>query len=226
MFRLSILPTQSTFILSKTVWVWQVIHLLLIYSLSSPLFAYGEWTLSGTYINGTQQHAIFVDNLGNEMRWENGEVIQGCKLIEVLPESATLNCEEGLYNIPLRQSVGEVYQPEYQTKFASSERFINISKQDTKELFAQQQRLVSEISFLPKVEDDHIVGLSVSKIRPNSQAAQLGLHNGDVIQSINGVSAASHEEFIHTINQLGEMPQVSIQIDRFGELLNYTYIFK
>ena len=224
MFLLLLSHIQSTFIRSKI--IWSAISLLTIYCLTGLLSANDEWVLSGTYINGEHQQAMFVDGDGNELLLVNGEALQGCKLVEVYPESAMLACNDVFHRIHLRNSVGEIFKPTRLKYSVKKEKYFSISKQATQDLFTQRQRLVTEISFTPIVEDDQMIGVTVSKIRPNTQAAKLGLNNGDIIKSVNGVSASQPEEFFQAIKQLGDLSQVSLEINRYGQVLSHTYVLE
>ena len=224
MFHHSRSPTQSIFTQSKL--IRPVIFLLGLFSLSNLLDATDEWVLSGTYVNGPHRHAMFVDSSGNERLLVLDEIFQGCRLVDVFADSATLNCDGEFHEIKLRNSVGEIFKPITEQTHQTNEKFIFISKQGTQEFFTQRQRFVSEIAFLPKIEDGKMIGFTVSKVQPNSQAAEFGLNNGDIIQSVNGVSVSTPEEFFNTIRQLDQATQVHVDIDRFGQQYAYTYVLE
>jgi len=194
--------------------------------ISTPSFALQpDWVLSGTFLSAENAHAMFVDQEGDELLLELGDVIEGCDLVDVLQGSAKLKCSGKEYTLHLRNSVGDILlQAEYEKSLQNRET-IHLSKADVKEYVKERQRLVSEIGFLPLVEGDKVVGFTLSKIQPDTKAASLGLFNGDVIKAVNGVSAAD-PAFMQTVEALSEVPEVTIEVDRYGQLLAYTYILE
>ena len=144
---------------------------------------------------------MFVDENGDELLFELGDNIQGCDLVDVLRGSAKLQCSGKEYILHLRNSVGDIL---LQAEFAKSlepKETIVLSKTEVADYVNEKQRLVSEIGFLPLIEDEQVVGFTLSKIQPDTKAASLGLYNGDVIKSINGIPAAD-PEFLQTVQEL------------------------
>ncbi len=225
MFHPSPLITQLISILYKH--VWPTITLLVIYALltSHSYARQPDWVLSGTFINAENAHAMFVDNNGDELLLELGDDIQGCDLVDVLQGSAKLNCSGGIYILHLRNSVGDILlQAEFE-KSLENRATIVLSKAEVADYVNEKQRLVSEIGFLPLIEDEQVVGFTLSKIQPDTKAASLGLYNGDVIKVVNDVSA-SDPEFLQTLEELSDVPEVTIQVDRNGRLMAYTYVLE
>jgi general secretion pathway protein C len=182
-----------------------------------------DWVLSGTFLDESNAHAMFVEDGGDELLLELGDNIQGCTLLGVLHDSAKLYCENKEYILYLRNSVGDlVLQAQYEEALTNSKTIV-LSKSELTDYVKQKQKLVSEIGFLPVLEDEKVTGFELSKIRPDTKAASLGLYNGDVIKVVNNVPA-SDPEFIQRIQELSEVPEVTIQIDRNGRLMAYTYI--
>ncbi len=202
--------------------------LLLAFSLFlSPLsFAdQPEWVLSGTFLNAENTHAMFVDNKGDELVLELGDNIQGCKLLGVLQDSAKLYCNNKEYILYLRNSVGDLILQVQFDEAKENSKTIVLSKTELSDYVNQKQKLVSEIGFLPVMEDEKVTGFALSKIRPDTKAASLGLYNGDVIKVVNNISA-SDPEFLQTIQELSDVPEVTVKVDRNGRLMAYIYIIE
>lgn len=218
--------TPLTSILSNR--EWPAIALLVVISFFVS-FAYASqqnWTLSGTFLGDSHAHAMFVDAHGNEQLLALGEKIQGCELIDVLRGSAKVNCGGNVHTLHLRNSVGDLVLQAHHSQDIPQQQLITLSRDEVLDYVKARQRLVSEIGFLPLVEDQQVIGFTLSKIRPNTRAAALGLFNGDIIKSINGVSASDPSQFLQTFNELSMAPEVSIEVDRFGQTFAYTYILK
>jgi type II secretion system protein C len=225
MFHHSILITRLIF--TKFKLKWSVLSIPAIFFLSSfNLYAsQPDWILSGTFLNAENAHAMFVDENGDELLLELGDDIRGCDLVDVLNDSAKLQCSGSEYTLDLRHSVGDILlQVEFEKSFSEKEVVV-LSKDEISEYVSESQKLVSEISFLPLIENEKVVGFTLSKIQPDTKAASLGLYNGDVIKSVNGVSAAD-PEFMKTVQELSGILEVTVEIDRYGQSMAYTYILE
>ena len=203
--------------------------LMLAASVFISSFSYADqpdWVLSGTVLNSDNAHAMFVEENGDELLVELGDVIQGCHLIDVFEDSAKLLCKGSDYTLQLRSSVGDILlQAEYQSALQQKETVV-LSKDEVSTYIKEKQRLVSEIGFLPLIEGQQVVGFTLSKIRPDTKAASLGLHNGDIIKSVNGVPVSESALFMQTVHTLSEVPEVTVEVDRYGQLMAYTYIIE
>ena len=185
-----------------------------------------DWVLSGTFLNEDRAHAMFVDQNGDELLLEMGDDIQGCFLVDVLKNSAKISCKSKEYNLSIRSSVGDIL---LQAEFEQSQihkQTVVLSKSEITDYLKEKQRLVSEIGILPVVEDEQVVGFTLSKIKPDTKAAALGLYNGDVIKSVNGVSATESERFMQTVRELSGSSEITLEVDRYGKSLAYTYILE
>ncbi len=200
--------------------------LLLLVLLVSVNATQPNWVLSGTFLNADNTHAMFVDENGDELLLELGDDIQGCDLVDVLQGSARIQCSGKEYVLELRNSVGDVLlQAEYEQSLAQTKTVV-LSKEEVADYIKEKQRLVSEIGFLPLVEGQEVVGFTLSKIEPDTKAAMLGLNNGDIIKAVNGVHASESEQFIQTVEGLSDAPEVTVEVDRDGQLMAYTYILE
>ena len=119
---------------------------------------------------------MFVDTNGDELLLERGDEIQGCNLVEVLKDSAKIRCNDNDYLLLIRSSVGDVLLQAKHEKLQTQNQTVFISKTEISDYVKQKQRFVSEIGFLPLVEGEKVVGYTLSKIKPDTQAAELGLY--------------------------------------------------
>ncbi len=216
---------QLTFILLKK--VCSILFLSIFLSIFSySLASQPDWVLSGTFLNDDIGYAMFVDENGDELLLELGDDIQGCNLIDVLKDSAKIRCKDKDYSLLIRSSIGDIL---LQAEFAQSQvqkQTVVLSKAELTDYLQEKQRLVTEIGFLPLVEDEQVVGFTLSKIKPDTKAASLGLYNGDVIKSVNGVSAVEQERFMQTVHELSEASEITLEVDRYGKMMAYTYILE
>ncbi len=226
MFHLSISIIQLTSILRKPIWLAYLKLVILVLFIPVVNADQPNWVLSGTFVDATNAHAMFVEENGDELLVQLGDDIQGCDLMDVLHDSAKLRCKGKDYDLQLRSSVGDLLlQAEYEESQMQKATVV-LSKNEVTDYVSEKQRLVSEIGFLPLIEGEQVVGFTLSKIQPGTKAASLGLHNGDVIKSVNGVSASQSELFMQTVQELTDVPEVTVEIDRSGQWMAYTYIIE
>lgn len=218
--------TPLTSILSKRGLPAITLLVIISFLVSFTYASQQDWTLSGTFLGDSHAHAMFVDAQGNEQLLALGEKIQGCELIDVLRGSAKVSCAGTVHTLHLRNSVGDLILQAHHSQSIPQQQLVTLPRDEVMDYVKARQRLVSEIGFLPLVEDQQVIGFTVSKIRPNTKVAALGLFNGDVIKSINGVSASDPREFLQTFNELSLAPEVSIEVDRYGQMFAYTYILE
>ncbi len=226
MFHRSISIIQLISILRKTIWLAYLMLVIFVLHIPIAIADQPNWVLSGTFLNAKNAHAMFVDENGDELLVQLGDDIQGCELMDVLHDSAKLRCKGSDYDLQLRSSVGDLLlQADYEESLTQKATVV-LSKNEVADYVSEKQRLVSEIGFLPLIEEQQVVGYTLSKIKPDTKAASLGLHNGDVIKSVNGVSASQSELFMQTIQELTDVPEITVEIDRSGQLMAYTYILE
>jgi len=210
--------------LSKTCSIFLSSVILL--SFANSFASQPEWILSGTFISTSHSHAMFVDTYGDELLLERGDEIQGCNLVDVLKDSAKIRCNDNDYLLLIRSSVGDVLLQAKHEKLQTQNQTVFISKTEISDYVKQKQRFVSEIGFLPLVEGEQVVGYTLSKIKPDTQAAELGLYNGDVVKSVNGVPATESDLFMQAVHDLADSSEITLEVDRYGKLMAYTYILE
>ena len=185
-----------------------------------------EWVLSGTFVSDQYKHAMFIDADGQELVVPLGEEFKACELIHITDESVEIQCSEQTHKVSLRASIGDLSLQAQNDDIRRQSKIITLAKQELSEYVKQRQKLVSEIAFQPVMQEQKLKGYEISKVRPNTYAASLGLYNGDIVTAVNGVSASQVTEFFQMVNELEHAPQVSIQVDRYGHSLDMTYLIQ
>ncbi len=84
--------------------------------------------------------------------------------------------------------------------------------------------VLSQVRLRPYFRNGEVQGVIVSQIRRGSIFANIGLRNGDVLQSVNGVPVAGPDEIMALVEGLQAGDQLDIGLLRQGreETLNYT----
>jgi general secretion pathway protein C len=79
--------------------------------------------------------------------------------------------------------------------------------------------LIGAVRVFPEMKDGVTIGLRLSGIRPSSLLAQLGLKNGDRLESINGFSVASPEQALQAYARLRSAARLNVRLQRGGQPL-------
>jgi general secretion pathway protein C len=73
-----------------------------------------------------------------------------------------------------------------------------------------------EVRFVPEVRDGVPFGLRLFAVRPDGPFASLGLRNGDIVRSVNGISLTSPDSALKVYATLKVASHLSVTIDREG----------
>ncbi len=84
--------------------------------------------------------------------------------------------------------------------------------------------LLTQARVVPNIEDNKINGYRIFAITPGSIYANIGLQDGDVIHSVNGIQVTTPESALQLFQQLQNERRFTLNIDRNGQpmTLNYT----
>jgi general secretion pathway protein C len=75
----------------------------------------------------------------------------------------------------------------------------------------------------PVWRDGRIEGLQLNNIEQNEYARELGLEEGDVVVSVNGIKIRSIDEAFTVANRLQRAPTVRVEVLREGKSRTLTY---
>jgi len=81
---------------------------------------------------------------------------------------------------------------------------------------ANVNRLMTQIRVVPQLRGGRNQGWKVFAIRPNSIFAQIGLKNGDVIQSVNGRDLLTPTKAFEAFQELRDANHLEVAIVRRG----------
>ncbi|MBW1710235.1 MAG: type II secretion system protein GspC [Deltaproteobacteria bacterium] len=101
-------------------------------------------------------------------------------------------------------------------KYVVSRDIIN---QDMTDLY----KFMSQINIQPYKKSGKPHGFRVSSIRPNSIFYQLGLRNNDVIVKLNGVAIRQPEDIMGLYQQIKELDNVTMEVERRGRPTSFNY---
>jgi len=101
--------------------------------------------------------------------------------------------------------------------------FFNISRETLNEALSDVQTLVSQIRVIPFFKDGKPTGLRLFAIRPGSVFEMIGLRNGDLLKSIDGVELRDLEKLSGLMQILKEKDRIKVTIERENKDLEFVY---
>jgi general secretion pathway protein C len=92
------------------------------------------------------------------------------------------------------------------------------------EALGDMSKLMTEARIVPHMKDGKIDGFKVYNIKSDSLFKQIGLTNGDVIHSVNGMELSGPEQGLQIFEALKSERNINIDLTRRGarQTLNYT----
>lgn len=200
--------------------------LVLVTGAALPLMtvAAGDLRLVGTVMLDSDavgpSHAVFETDDYQQLIVEQGQEIEGCFLAEIGARQVRMECAGGEVSLVLSSKLRAARQ---QQTAVPTRYDVSLPREDFLTSIADRQRLVSQLSLEPAVRDGYLQGYRVAWLLPGGDFHRLGLQDGDVILSLNGVSASDPGTFMQTINALRGQPGFELVVERSGEPLAYHY---
>ncbi len=189
--------------------------------------AAGDLRLVGTMMMdtgaGEPSHAVFETDDHHQLIVDLGEEIEGCALVDVSARQVQMDCAGGEVLLVLRSKLRAARQ---ELPAAPPRYDISLPLADFERAVGDRQRMVSQISLEPSVDDGYLQGYRVAWLLPGGDFHRLGLQDGDVILSLNGVAASDPGTFMRTINALRGQPNFDLLVERSGQPLAYSYTLR
>lgn len=186
--------------------------------------AAGDLRLVGTMMMdsraGDPSHAVFETDDKRQLIVDLGQEIEGCVLVAVGARQVRMDCAAGEVSLVLRSKLRAARQD---LPSAPARYEISLPRADFERAVGDRQRLVSQISLEPSVNDGYLEGYRVAWLLPGGDFHRLGLQDGDVILSLNGVAASNPGTFMQTINALRGQPNFDLLVERGGQPQAYSY---
>jgi general secretion pathway protein C len=93
-----------------------------------------------------------------------------------------------------------------------SENTFEMPREDVQAVMSNPADLLSQARILPKYEQGQMRGVQVSQIKPGSVFEQMGLQEGDLVTSVNGVAIDSPEQSALVLQQLSSGNAIEVGI--------------
>jgi general secretion pathway protein C len=86
--------------------------------------------------------------------------------------------------------------------------------------------IATQARIVPSFKNGVANGFKLFSIQPGSLYSSIGVENGDVIQRINGYEINSPEKALEIYQKLGQASQLSIELERGGQLIKKDYTIR
>jgi general secretion pathway protein C len=110
------------------------------------------------------------------------------------------------------QSIEKVSENEYTVERSLVDR-----------LLENQATLMRTARILPHEENGAVTGFKIYGVRRSSLLGKIGLHNGDIIHSINGYDMTSPDKALEAYARLRTADRLTVRITRRGSQMNMDY---
>jgi general secretion pathway protein C len=104
-----------------------------------------------------------------------------------------------------------------------SETEYNIDRSEVDQALDNMNQLFTQIRAVPHFEGGQSTGFRLFAIRQNSIFDQIGLRNGDIIQSVNGMELSDPSKALGMIGQLRDSNQLTVQVLRNKTNMTVSY---
>jgi type II secretion system protein C len=202
---------------------------------AAPGVASASLSLRGTAELDGRGFAVFEDTAdGRQDVFLVGErVFDGPKLVAVEPGRATVLTKgrKQVYEI----SVGDEEESEEpgptpektadlgQGIRKTGENAYAVDRREVEYAVENLNTIITQMRAVPYLRDGASLGFRVFNIRPESLFERMGLKNGDVIQSVNGIELSSPSQALGLLNSVASADELQVNLLRNNQPNTLTY---
>lgn len=192
--------------------------------------------LRGTAFSDGRGFAVFQDpNAGRQEIFAEGEaVFDGAKLASVEVAAATLTLRGRKHRYELEQPVeddgsgkaskdGTPTQPAQGGIRSTGTGTFEVDRREVDFAVENLNYVITQARAVPVLRDGKAIGYKLFNIRDGSLFQRLGLHNGDVVQRINGTSLDNPAKAIGLLDEIQSMEAIQMNFLRGGKPVTYSY---
>jgi general secretion pathway protein C len=104
-----------------------------------------------------------------------------------------------------------------------SPTLIHIKREFLSKVLDNSGKLIGIAAVAPKIENGKSVGMAIRGIRPNTLLHKLGIHNNDILESINGKPLEGTDAALEAYTLLRTADKFTLAIKRGPQTLNINY---
>jgi len=178
--------------------------------------------------------ALIAGSSGPEKMYTVGKKIPGnITLSAVYPDRVILKRNgqfETLY-LPATKDTGKSFRPTGTGRRASQPNQSRVSNQGNKlrqirrDFLRNPTKLAELVRVAPVIENGQTSGFRLEALKDDPLFKELGFQSGDIVKRVNGVDLDSSAKGLRVIQQLRRAKQVSVTIERNGQLVEMNHSF-
>jgi len=105
----------------------------------------------------------------------------------------------------------------------TGEHGYDIQRQTLESVLGNMNLLSRSARIVPEIRDGKAAGFRLYSVRPDGPFAKIGMQNGDVISSINGLEITSPEKALEVYAKLKSASHLSVGLERNGQKVTKDY---
>jgi general secretion pathway protein C len=105
----------------------------------------------------------------------------------------------------------------------TGEHSYEIQRQTLESVLGNMNLLSRSARIVPEIKDGKAAGFRLYSVRPDGPFAKIGMQNGDVIASINGLEITSPEKALEVYAKLKSASHLSLGLERNGQKVTKDY---
>lgn len=185
-------------------------------------------SLRGIASAGAARYAVFHEGGSNRQDvFTVGEkVFDGPELIEVAATEAVVLAAGRRHTIKLEELSGDpgahATTVTAGIRNLAPGRFL-VDRREVDHSIENLNQVVTELRAVPQVKDGKSLGFRVFNIRPGSVIDRMGLVNGDIVQSVNGVALDDPSKALAMLEDLRSADRLRVDFLRRNKPTTYTY---
>lgn len=190
-------------------------------------------TVSG---DAEQAYAVIEDSQKREQNlYRVGDTIQNASVKMILREKVVLSVDGKDEILTMEEMAQKGGSSAMAARGGSRGRFtpprarspreqrITIERNMIDEAFQDVNKLMTDITVTPHMENGQTDGLNLNRIQPNSIFRRMGLRNGDVLTGVNGQPITTVEDAMQMYTNLRTSGDVQLQLKRRGQERTINY---
>jgi len=199
----------------------------------------GGLRLRGTIIDpDTGFAAVILEDVKSQEQdlYRTGDQIGEAEIIQIEGDSVILRqggrtiklhiYQEELTELPWGQAKTEEAGKETEiARAVGPNRFI-VSRDTLAEHMENLNAFMAKVRIAPYFKEGQPHGFRVASLQRESPLYELGLRRGDVIVSVNGVSARNPEDLVNLYRQVQQLDSVTLEIERQGKTATIFYALR
>jgi type II secretory pathway component PulC len=177
--------------------------------------------LSGVVMNQPNSVAVFFDKYNNtEVVLREGNEIADCVLDDIRRNQVYFYCkDQRIHTLALRAVDASKKDSGKQTVWSNQ---VAISSQQ--QFFSTATTFADQFALTPYFEQGHQAAFEIGKVNTAGFDGELDLQEGDIIISINGVSATDHSRLDEALKQTQYTRTVNLELIREGTRYHKSYL--